>query len=114
MTPAEQLAAERWEAADHTDCTVVVEGTGACVAVMGNPFGNPTPADRRRFPLVAAAPALLAAVLASRRQFALYAEMHRAKGTDDGARKAETNETMVALCDQVIAAATMVPAGCHA
>ena len=60
MTGPEWLAMERWAQGD--DCAVVVEATGECVAVLGDPNGEPTREDWARLPLVITAPELLDAI----------------------------------------------------
>lgn len=46
--------------------------------------------------------ALLKMLGSCRNQFSLYAQSHKAKGTDDGDQKAATNESFVAQIDETL------------
>lgn len=82
MTRAERIEAERWEV-EGGDCCVVVHDTTTCVAVMGGPYDEATPDDWRRAHLVAAAPAMLAALKKAEAILAVDRQRRAAKGQDD-------------------------------
>ena len=56
------MTAERWEADDDGCAVVMLAGTDTFVAVVGDPYADPTPDDLRRLPIIIAAPDLLEAV----------------------------------------------------